>query len=292
MRGERRDWYDRARVRETVQRNPGFVVVKTDFDNWFNRVHRRAILRAVLDAPLLRPSYRMLYKVLAPKARLYLGSRFNLADFESAEGGQQGNPAAPMGACAAFHSDLVALDAALSQAGGFARFQMDDGYVVGPPALVFPAVARFRAAVEAKGGRMRHSKMACYSAGLTATALAAAGKPPDIPVGPGIICSGIPIGSPVFVQEKLTSKVDCACSDVTKISNSLRQCNRHSLWTLLYYCLAPRMDFWAQLSYPLDVLRHLERFDRCLLDCASEPLARGVTHDPLLCARLQLPTRF
>ena len=38
-------------VRETVQRNPGFVVVKTDFDNRFNRVHRRAILRAVLDAP-------------------------------------------------------------------------------------------------------------------------------------------------------------------------------------------------------------------------------------------------
>ena len=85
---------------------------------------------------------------------------------------------------------------------------MDCGYVVGPPALVFPAVARFRAAVEAKGGRMRHSKTACYSAGLTATALAAAGEPPDIPVGPGIICSGILIGSPVFVQEKLTSKVD------------------------------------------------------------------------------------
>ena len=61
-------------------------------------------------------------KVLAPKARLCLGSRFNLADFESAEGGQQGNPATTMGACAAFHSDLVALDAALSQAGGLARF--------------------------------------------------------------------------------------------------------------------------------------------------------------------------
>ena len=52
------------------------------------------------------------------------------------------------------------------------------------------------------------------------------------------------------------------------------------------------MGFWAQLIYPLDVLRHLERFDRCLLGCASEPLARDVTHDPLLCARLQLPTRF
>ena len=44
------------------------------------------------------------------------------------------------------------------RAGGAARFDMDDGYAVGPPELVFPALERFAAAVAELGLEMQPSK--------------------------------------------------------------------------------------------------------------------------------------
>ena len=43
------------------------------------------------------------------------------------------------------------LDADVAQHGGAARFDMDDGYVIGPPGAVFPAVARFAERIRALG---------------------------------------------------------------------------------------------------------------------------------------------
>ena len=36
------------------------------------------------------------------------------------------------------------LDATLNEAGGVARFGMDDGYTWGPPSILFPALEEFR----------------------------------------------------------------------------------------------------------------------------------------------------
>ena len=73
----------------------------------------------------------------------------------SDEGVQQGNALASAGFCAAIHPDVVALDAKLAASGGTAKFDMDDGYVLGPPSLVFAGSDRFSATVSESGLELR-----------------------------------------------------------------------------------------------------------------------------------------
>ena len=85
------------------------------------------------------------------------------ADFRSAEGGQQGDALAGAGFCVATHPEVKAFDAELAEHGRAARFDMDDGYAVGPPEIVFPAVVRFAAALRDLGLDLQIDKSSCFS---------------------------------------------------------------------------------------------------------------------------------
>ena len=50
----------------------------------------------------------------------------------------------------AWHQEVRDLDAALAEHGGLARFGNDDGYLVGPPEIVFPALEQFATRVRDK----------------------------------------------------------------------------------------------------------------------------------------------
>eukprot|EP00973_Karenia_brevis_P071728 9967661-Karenia_brevis.AAC.1 len=58
---------------------------------------------------------------------------------------------------------------------------MDDGYAIGPPAIVFQAVANFASAISALGLELRLDKCKCFSHGTDLRACVE--RPGDMPVG-------------------------------------------------------------------------------------------------------------
>ena len=75
-----------------------------------------------------------------------------------------GGPASSAAFCLGVQPELRALDAELAQHGGVARASTDDGYAVGPAAVVFPAVARFVEQVKISVGLdVQSRKCSCFS---------------------------------------------------------------------------------------------------------------------------------
>ena len=132
----------------------------------------------------------------------------SVAAFSSEEGGQQGDP----GFCSDYslttHATAVAVDAELAAVGGFARFQVDDGTLYGPPDAVFKALRRYSVAVAADGENLRFDKCSAWMPGDDdGTALAADpayladcdGRPSSeivrVVTDAGITINGIPFGA-------------------------------------------------------------------------------------------------
>ena len=84
------------------------------------------------------------------------------AEFCSEEGVQQGDAVAGVSFCGGVHPEVCALDEQLRAHGGAARFQMDDGYAMGPSGAVFPAVLAFAQSMRGLGLELQLDKCFCY----------------------------------------------------------------------------------------------------------------------------------
>ena len=71
---------------------------------------------------------------------------------EAGQGLAQGDPKAGFMYCIACHEEVKSLDRDLAAAGGKAVFGNDDGYAIGPPEVVFPAIDKFASEVKEKHG--------------------------------------------------------------------------------------------------------------------------------------------
>ena len=97
------------------------------------------------------------------------------------------------------------LCSAVREAGGVGLFGMDDGYVVGPSEVVFPAVERFeRGLLERCGLVLQRAKTEVFSwDGVlprdTPADMVLAGKEVEGEFMPGYMCYGVPVGSRVRV---------------------------------------------------------------------------------------------
>ena len=177
---------------------------------------------------------------------MYLGSGYHLsrASFESEEGFQQGGVVSAPGFCIGISPELKALDAELQAAGGAARAGMDDAYAVGPPGVVFPAVQRFKTALQRELGlELREDKSAycidplgqlmyhqAHPEGPTLAALAG-GIPQGFLVDTcgavhyGVKVYGVPIGNEKYVRAFLDEKCSEVLGTYQHISNLL-SCRR------------------------------------------------------------------
>ena len=91
--------------------------------------------------PGVRSLAPAVWATTAPASPIYLaGADLATTPSDSEEGARQGDALASAGFCVGIHPEVRALDAELAPSGGAVRFLMDDGYAVGPPHLVFPAV--------------------------------------------------------------------------------------------------------------------------------------------------------
>ena len=127
-------------VRSMAEMRRDYVVVKLDLKNAFNEIFRSTIIANLQAEPSLQHLAWFAAVTLSPETGLE--SRGELWG-RSAEGETQGDPKAGAFFCVGIHPQVRELCAAVREAGGVGMFGMDDGYVIGPSEVVFPAVERF-----------------------------------------------------------------------------------------------------------------------------------------------------
>ena len=143
--------------------------MRIDLRNAYNETDRTVALARMAAVPSLAHLVPFMHAVSGHETDIFVGAtRRRLFEGQdrgdSSDGFRQGSVEGAPGFCVAIHPEVVALDASLRSAGGGAWFCMDDGYAVGPAAVVFPAVMRFAEAVrEALRLVVRVDKLSCFS---------------------------------------------------------------------------------------------------------------------------------
>ena len=224
---------------------------------------------------------------------------------DSEEGTGQGQPHSSLAFCTCIQPELRALSKELEPFDGGAKAIMDDVYVFGPAAQVFPAIERFVSALRRLTGlQINQGKSACFSrgynlegcpwrqrAGVPVGTVALAGVDGAAGPGTGIMVGGVPIGEPAFVTEVMRALV---AGDVSYIETTVTQLRDqpHAAWAALFYSCAPRFDYWLRHMPPNETVQHAAVFDRAMLQAAEQLGYVGMMHDPLTRRRFRLPARM
>ncbi|KAK7230707.1 hypothetical protein SO694_00078197 [Aureococcus anophagefferens] len=297
-------------VRAMTEKKPDFVYAKIDKRRPYNQVHRASIMDALNSDPGLAAYARFRHAYYSRDAPIVIDGR--IADFASCEGVQQGDPASCADYAFATHACAVTLDAELQAAGGFARFQVDDGIAAGPADVVFPALAGTRAAAEPHGETIRFDKCSAWSPSLGAAlavhpayiadceSVAGLTRAQDraqqfaVVHDGGILVSGVPMGEPEYAESNLTSKLEDTMSYVNKVTTQLRSSSSQALWLLLLWCMSTRVDYWAQTLYVSAPRIFLADFDTAVTSAASDAFGEAgplILADDLARKRLRMPIR-
>eukprot|EP00873_Tetraselmis_striata_P008331 jgi/Tetstr1/428595/TSEL_018587.t1 len=155
------------------------------------------------------------------------------APLRSEDGVQQGAPLATTSFCVAIHPEVQQCDTTLEVNDGAARFNADDGFLVGLPEHVWPALHAFRTSIKASVGlEVRFDKMQAYSADMEAARREAPAdiEWPELDGHHGIAVLNVPLGSPEYVQaymrgkaEELQEEADAGLSKLLSAKPSRRE---------------------------------------------------------------------
>eukprot|EP00873_Tetraselmis_striata_P001648 jgi/Tetstr1/421912/TSEL_012812.t1 len=205
---------------------PRAVSVDTDLRNAYNEAWRRTIIQRHIDCSPLHPV------ILALLASLSTDSY------------------------------LVVDDRTLEVDDGAARFNADDGFMVGLPEHVWPALHAFRTSIKASVGlELRFDKMHAYIADMEAARQ--------------------------YVQaymrgnaEEVREEVDACLSKLLSAKPSRRYTHalHHQAWSLLKHCMQHKAGYWLRHCLPSEVEAFAEAVDATVLAAVERVL--GVSFDP------------
>eukprot|EP00873_Tetraselmis_striata_P023392 jgi/Tetstr1/443656/TSEL_031649.t1 len=267
---------------------PRAVIVHTDLRNAYNEAWRRTIIQRHIDCSPLHPVIPALLASLSTDSYLVVDDRF--APLRSEDGVQQGAPLATTSFCVAIHPEVQQCDTTLEVNDGAARFNADDGFFVGLPEHVWPALHAFCTSIKASVGlEVRFDKMQAYSADMEAARREA---PADIEWTEldghhGIAVLNVPLGSPEYVQaymrgkaEELREEVDASLSKLLSAKPSRRYTHalHHHAWALLKHCMQHKAGYWLRNCLPSEVEAFAEAPDATILAAVERVL--GVSFDP------------
>ena len=278
-------------LRLLLEQRGDFVCVRIDFSNAYNEVDRRRAFERIARQPRFADIVPLLHALYAQEGLIITGDGERLFGGEragdSSTGFGQGAPLSSAAFCIAIQEFVEELDAALRPSGGCARFDMDDGYAVGPAEVVFQAVERFAQRVEEHLGlTMQPTKSRCFS---RAHDLEACGhrRCAGVPVGQlemadiedpeaahtlvrGILVAGVPFYDEADATALLRAHDDRAISLRSYYFRTAAelQSESQSLWASLQYALAPTFDYWVQHDFPTRTARAARHLDTGLLDVA------------------------
>ena len=287
-------------ARALLELHPDWVIVKIDLRNAYNEISRAKIFERLCENPELRDLAPFFWCTHAAESDVFLAANgLPLASFWSSDGVHQGDPLASSAFCVGIHPEVCKLDQAVAAHGGCAKFDMDDGYAIGPPSVVFDAVQRFAEDVGHLGLTLELGKCACFSPSFDLSGCSY--RPEIMPVGAlvdqqgvshfGIKVAGVPVGSSGFVALFMEQKASNVMSKISIVFDKLRSTHLQSLYSVLFYALAPLFHFWIQHCYPCDCLAAATRVDSSLLAVADHCVP-GLTADSIALRRLRLPARM
>eukprot|EP00873_Tetraselmis_striata_P018186 jgi/Tetstr1/438450/TSEL_027006.t1 len=212
------------------------------------------------------------------------------APLRSEDGVQQGAPLATTSFCVAIHPEVQQCDTTLEVNDGAARFNADDGILVGLPEHVWPALHAFRTSIKASVGlEVRFDKIQAYSADMEAARREAPAdiEWPELDGHHGIAVLNVPLGSPEYVQaymrgkaEELREEVDASLSKLLSAKPSRRYTHalHHHAWALLKHCMQHKAGYWLRNCLPSEVEAFAEAVDATILAAVERVL--GVSFDP------------
>eukprot|EP00873_Tetraselmis_striata_P005252 jgi/Tetstr1/425516/TSEL_001527.t1 len=267
---------------------PRAVIVHTDLRNAYNEAWRRTIIQRHIDCSPLHPVIPALLASLSTDSYLVVDDRS--APLRSEDGVQQGAPLATTSFCVAIHPEVQQCDTTLEVNDGAARFNADDGFLVGLPEHVWPALHAFRTSIKASVGlEVRFDKMQAYIADMEAARREAPAdiEWPELDGHHGIAVLNVPLGSPEYVQaymrgkaEELREEVDASLSKLLSAKPSRRYTHalHHHAWALLKHCMQHKAGYWLRNCLPSEVEAFAEAVDATIL--AAVERALGVSFDP------------
>eukprot|EP00873_Tetraselmis_striata_P029379 jgi/Tetstr1/449643/TSEL_036711.t1 len=214
---------------------PRAVIVHTHLRNAYNEAWRRTIIQRHIDCSPLHPVIPALLASLSTDSYLVVDDRS--APLRSEDGVQQGAPLATTSFCVAIHPEVQQCDNTLEINDGEARFNADDGFLVGLPEHVWPALHAFRTSIKASVGlEVRFDKMQAYIANMEAARREAPAdiEWPELDGHHGIAVLNVPLGSAEYVQaymrgkaEELREEVDASLSKLLSAKPSRRGFKRN-----------------------------------------------------------------
>eukprot|EP00873_Tetraselmis_striata_P033323 jgi/Tetstr1/453587/TSEL_003982.t1 len=267
---------------------PRAVIVHTDLRNAYNEAWRRTIIQRHIDCSPLHPVIPALLASLSTDSYLVVDDRS--APVRSEDGVQQGAPLATTSFCVAIHPEVQQCDTTLEVNDGAARFNADDGILVGLPEHVWPALHAFRTSIKASVGlEVRFDKMQAYIADMEAARREAPAdiEWPELDGHHGIAVLNVPLGSPEYVQaymrgkaEELREEVDASLSKLLSAKPSRRYTHalHHHAWALLKHCMQHKVGYWLRNCLPSEVEAFAEAVDATILAAVERVL--GVSFDP------------
>eukprot|EP00873_Tetraselmis_striata_P016156 jgi/Tetstr1/436420/TSEL_025250.t1 len=267
---------------------PRAVIVHTDLRNAYNEAWRRTIIQRHIDCSPLHPVIHALLASLSTDSYLVVDDRS--APLRSEDGVQQGAPLATTSFCVAIHPEVQQCDTTLEVNDGAARFNADDGFLVGLPEHVWPALHAFRTSIKASVGlEVRSDKMQAYSADMEAARREAPAdiEWPELDGHHGIAVLNVPLGSPEYVHaymrgkaEELREEVDASLSKLLSAKPSRRYTHalHHHAWALLKHCMQHKAGYWLRNCLPSEVEAFAQAVDATILAAVERVL--GVSFDP------------
>eukprot|EP00873_Tetraselmis_striata_P022230 jgi/Tetstr1/442494/TSEL_030594.t1 len=267
---------------------PRAVIFHTDLRNAYNEAWRRTIIQRHIDCSPLHPVIPALLASLSTDSYLVVDDRS--APLRSEDGVQQGAPLATTSFCVAIHPEVQQCDTTLEVNDGAARFNADDGFLVGLPEHVWPALHAFRTSIKASVGlEVRFDKMQAYSADMEAARREAPAdiEWPELDGHHGIAVLNVPLGSPEYVQaymrgkaEELREEVDASLSKLLSAKPSRRYTHalHHHAWALLKHCMQHKAGYWLRNCLPSEEEAFAEAVDATILAAVERVL--GVSFDP------------
>ena len=255
--------------------------MKLDIRNAHNDISRASIIEALDREPTLRHLAWHVATCLAAPTSLESGGELW---GETGEGHSQGDPEASGCFCVAWHQEVIQLDRTLQDVGGMAKFGNDDGYAIGPPDILFPAIARFAQDIKEKHLlelQVVKTEVFSWSERLPPEAPAdmkVAGVQVEEVFHPGMIVYEIPVGSDMYVQHMLDSAVSDIASEVMQVQEVLAG-ESQAVWSILLSSLAHKLDWHLTLCYPSDIKAMATRLDNIfwsvLETLTRVPIPRG-----------------
>eukprot|EP00873_Tetraselmis_striata_P005712 jgi/Tetstr1/425976/TSEL_016326.t1 len=262
---------------------PRAVIVHTDLRNAYNEAWRRTIIQRHIDCSPLHPVIPAVLASLSTDSYLVVDDRS--APLRSEDGVQQGAPLATTSFCVAIHPEVQQCDTTLEVNDGAARFNADDGFLVGLPEHVWPALHAFRTSIKASVGlEVRFDKMQAHSADMEAARREAPAdiEWPELDGHHGIAVLNVSLGSPEYVQaymrgkaEELREEVDASLSKLLSAKPSRRYTHA---WALLKHCMQHKAGYWLRNCLQSEVEAFAEGVDATILAAVERVL--GVSFDP------------